>query len=518
MRHFRVKQGIFGLGLLLALGACKGQGRAPSSANSAGVTKPAPSAPASAAPAPSAGEQAEAPPEPLKSPLLIAAAAGDLATVKKLLGEHADVAVQEGERSAIVLAAQGGHREIVALLLGHAVPQQQADVALVYASGAGEVAVMKLLLDKKVSPNARSSHGISPLILSGYAGKVEAVQLLLARGAEPNQVNDDQEGPLHTCAVTPGAEQIVPLLLKAGARADAADKYGKTPLNNHAAYGNIAAVRALLDAGAKVDNRGNEQQTPLFVAASNGHEETVAELLARHADPNLVNTFGATPLMTAAANGHLGVVQKLHGAGATLSGRLVAQGQSALELAIEADQSEVVGWLLDHGMDGRGRAGDRSAPLVLAALKNSLKTLPVLIAHGADANILVKPGDTYVLSPLMAACATDHEGAARALLDAGAKVNLTGKGGASALHLAAAGGSLACVQLLLAKGATLDARNDANGTPLRSASEAGHLAIVKLLLSRGAKPNIEDTMGLLPIDYARKGGHAAVVEALSAAK
>lgn len=514
----KVKQALIWLGLLLAASACKRSGRAGSAASSSVSAHAAPSASTSASQAASASEPNEPTPEPLHDPLLIAAAAGDLSTIKKLLAEHANLAVQEGARSAIVLAAEGGHQEVVALLLRQNVPQTQAEKALVYASGAGNIALIKLFLDKKVSPNGRGDGGISPLILSGYAGKLEAVELLLARGADPNQVNDDQEAPLHTCAVNAAAEQIVPLLLKKGARVDVVDKYGRTPLSNQAQDGNSAAVRALLGAGAELEHRDGDQQTPLFSACMSGHDAIVAELLARHADPNVINRFGATPLMAAAAGGHLAVVRQLLAAGATLEQRLVKNDQSALELAIVYDHAEVVAWLLDHGMDARGRAGDRTPPIMVAAYRDGVKSIPVLVAHGADPNLLVASDQTVSISPLMGACAFDHNAAARALLDAGAKVNLTGRGGASALHLAAVSGSVACVELLLAKGAILDARNDANGTPLRSASEKGQLAAVKLLLSRGAKPDIRDTMGLLPIDYARKGGHTAVVEALSAAK
>jgi len=157
-------------------------------------------------------------------------------------------------------------------------------------------------------------------------------------------------------------------------------------------------------------------------------------------------------------------------------------------------------------------------PIMMAAYRGRVKSIRLLVARGANPNLLISPESSISLSPLMGACANDHEAAARALLDVGARVTLVGKGGASALHMAAIGGSLACVRLLLAEGAPVDSRNDARGTPLRSAAEAGHLEIVKFLLAHGADPRASDAMGLLPIDYARRNGHSSIVAVLSAVK
>jgi ankyrin repeat protein len=502
-----MKQVTFWLCLLLSAGACRSQGKAPAAVESA---VPAASSSASS-------EGTAPPPAPLRDPLLVAAKAGDVAALEKLLAQHADVSVEEDGHSAIALAAAAGHKDAVALLLRHKAPMRQVEQALIAASGYGELAVVNLLLDKKVSPNVHDEHGITPLILAGYAGQTEVVQALLKRKADPNQLNSDQEAPLHTCAAHAHGDQIVPLLLKSGARVDAQDKNGRIPLNVHAQSGNTVAVRALLDAGSDLEHRDRDQQTPLFSAAIGGHDDTVAELLARGAQFDGVNGFGATPLIAAASNGHLGVVQKLVAAGAKLDARL-PDGRSLPEVTIEGDHVELLTWLLDHGVDPRGRPGDTKPPIMIAAYRGSVKSIRLLVARGADPNLLVSPEESFSISPLMGACATDHEAAARALLDVGAKATLVGKGGASALHIAAVGGSLACVRLLLANGAPVDCRNDARGTPLRSAAEGGHLEIVKFLLARGANPKATDAMGLLPIDYARRKGHTAIVAVLGAAK
>jgi uncharacterized protein len=225
-----------------------------------------------------------------------------------------------------------------------------------------------------------------------------------------------------------------------------------------------------------------------------------------------VNHLGASALMAAAQAGHVAVVQKLTAAGAPLDRRL-EDGRSALELAIEHDHVDVVAWLLDHGAKAQGP--DRKPPILAAASNDSVNSIRLLIARGVDPNQLISVNETASISPLMMACVVKREAAMTALLDAGAKVNLVGKGGASALHMAGAAGSLGCAKLLLGRGATVDIRNDASGTPLRSAAESGSLEVLELLLARGADRNAKDAFGLLPVDYARKNGHAAIVKALT---
>lgn len=61
-----------------------------------------------------------------------------------------------------------------------------------------------------------------------------------------------------------------------------------------------------------------------------------------------------------------------------------------------------------------------------------------------------------------------------------------GKGGETALNLAAAGRHKQVVQLLLEKGADIMGNGKYGETALLSAADGGHKAVVKLLLEKGA--------------------------------
>lgn len=94
--------------------------------------------------------------------LLIAAWDGNLAIVKSLLDQGADVNVRDKHgATALLYAAQRGHVEIIQVLLAHnnvdVNAKDVADVtALMEALRSGHLAVVKLLLEH----NADSMHGI----------------------------------------------------------------------------------------------------------------------------------------------------------------------------------------------------------------------------------------------------------------------------------------------------------------------------------------------------------------------
>jgi len=107
------------------------------------------------------------------------------------------------------------------------------------------------------------------------------------------------------------------------------------------------------------------------------------------------------------------------------------------------------------------------------------------------------------------------------LLAHGAKVDLKGTDGATALCHAAVRGKNAIVELLLSKGAdpNLHGMHDSTGnytTPLIVAGISNHLETVKLLLSKGAKVDKRSNKGHTALMEAAKQPSAATVKWLIA--
>jgi ankyrin repeat protein len=94
-----------------------------------------------------------------------------------------------------------------------------------------------------------------------------------------------------------GHAGIVRLLLAAGAKPDAKDATGATPLHRAAATGRLEGVRALVEEGrARVDARDKAGSTPLLVAVSCQQPGAALYLASKGADLAAANKAEETPL------------------------------------------------------------------------------------------------------------------------------------------------------------------------------------------------------------------------------
>jgi ankyrin repeat protein len=110
------------------------------------------------------------------------------------------------------------------------------------AALAGDVTVMRLLLEHEADPNITTFNGTTPLMAAaginwtvsqtfdeGPATLLEAVKLALAQGNDVNAANAMGLRAIHGAA-NRGSDEIVQLLVQAGAALDVPDKEGRTPL------------------------------------------------------------------------------------------------------------------------------------------------------------------------------------------------------------------------------------------------------------------------------------------------
>ena len=104
----------------------------------------------------------------------------------------------------------------------------------------------------------------------------------------------------------------------------------------------------------------------------------------------------------------------------------------------------------------------------------------------------------------------------RALLSAGAKVNLQTNSGGTPLLTACNGGYLETVHTLLSAGAKVDLQNHMGATPLFVACGRGHVEVARALLSAGAKVDMQTLDGVSPLFMACEGGHVEALALLSA--
>ena len=140
-----------------------------------------------------------------------------------------------------------------------------------------------MLLDARADVNIRGMDGKTPLHAACDSGfgkpeRVELAALFIARGADINAASSTGQTPLHPAAS--GSPKCVRMLLAAGAKAEAPDRIGRTPLAWAASNNNVETAKLLLDAGADPNREDKEGGSPY--AAVYDRKSAVKALLEAH--------------------------------------------------------------------------------------------------------------------------------------------------------------------------------------------------------------------------------------------
>jgi ankyrin repeat protein len=235
---------------------------------------------------------------------------------------------------------------------------------------------------------------------------------------------------------------------------------GQPPLHRAVIDGYVSLQEWLLDHGASPNARNTKGETALHVAVFADHTEdrrVIRNLIRRGADPNAGREDGSTPLHVAAAFSTLPTLRAL----------------------------------LDGGADPRARSQRGDTPLHLAATPQPDRTaeecrvfVQELVTRGADPSAR----NNFGMAPLHQAALVGHLAVVRALLEAGAAIDLEGPDGGTALHIAAVSGHAAVVGELKARGADVGRCNRDGLTALEAA------------LARPAM--FYDSLGSRPVDVA----------------
>jgi ankyrin repeat protein len=238
--------------------------------------------------------------------LLAAFAAGNNATIARLLVVGVNVKTLDGKR--LLVASAAGDSATVARLLDAGVnvnaPDGMGQTALMYATCNGRKDIVRMLLDvDDIDVNAQDRWGGTALMNAAWKGHAEIVRLLLT----------DQWRNLK---ISP--EGHTKIIHNAKADVNAQGKCGKTALMNASACGHIETVRTLLDVD-DIDVNAQDRwgktalmgitSTPIEPDASSLYLMCAIDLLKAGADITLTNKEGKTALDLARKNGNTEIVQ-----------------------------------------------------------------------------------------------------------------------------------------------------------------------------------------------------------------
>jgi len=132
--------------------------------------------------------------DPRGQPALIVALQSQSLKVAKLLwdakGIQIDIRNHAGE-TPLMMAALKAEVDAASALVAHgAAVQKDGWSPLHYAATGGSAAIVRLLLSKGATLEARSPNGTTPLMMAARYGNEEAVDALLAAGADRTAKND----------------------------------------------------------------------------------------------------------------------------------------------------------------------------------------------------------------------------------------------------------------------------------------------------------------------------------------
>jgi len=156
--------------------------------------------------------------------------------------------------------------------------------------------------------------GDTPLHLAAAGYRVEIIRLLLGAGADPNASrNHRQSSPFHyaadACLRSPAWDarrQVESLrrLLEAGARINAPDKNGATPLHRAVRTRGAEAVKWLLSAGSNPRLKNKPGSTPFHLAVQNTGRGGSGSEAAKAAQREIIQTFLPAGVSARLKDGH----------------------------------------------------------------------------------------------------------------------------------------------------------------------------------------------------------------------
>ena len=359
------------------------------------------------------------------------------------------------------------------------------------------------------------------------------VRALIAAKADIEQKTlvEETQTPLFHAAYM-GYEEIVASLLKvkANVHAKATDDDGWEPI--HAAANNEEILHLIINAGADINARTADGYTPLMLAVEWGKDACVKELLKHEPDLHCT-TNNESLLYLASATGNSRLAFLLLNAGMDPCHEDVMEANSLmLHKCVEDNDVALLQRLLLYSFPIEHKDAHGRTPLNCIESRTDIEILRLLLNRGA----LVNTVDEDKVTPLFRMVKSNNVQNAELLMSRGARPETLNRFGHTSLDYVFHRGSLQMVKMIVNKGACLGAfhhetffqiacqrrkersavlayllnidkrvayqRSERWGSNLSTACLIGDMEIVKTLLALGVDVNKQDSVGRRPIHFA----------------
>lgn len=351
----------------------------------------------------------------LDARLLAAAWRNDVAAAKRLIARGADVnAKDDTVQSAYLVATSEGYLDLLDLTLRHRADVTSLDsfngTGLIRAAERGHDDIVGRLLQEGVAVDHVNNLGWTALLESVILGDgsqryVDTVRTLVAGGADidlaaerdgltpaqhadargqqqvlavlraasrsgSRQVERSQADAALLRAAASGDASASTLALRQGARIEATDARGRTPLLLAALGDRVDVARLLVNLGADPDAQDDQQDSAWLATGVTGSVAMAETLLPADPDLGLLNRFGGTSIIPASERGHVAYVRRVVRTGIDLDHVNDLGWSALLEAVVLGDgggrHQQVVRALLGAGADPTIPDADGRPPVALA--------------------------------------------------------------------------------------------------------------------------------------------------------
>jgi uncharacterized protein len=184
------------------------------------------------------------------------------------------------------------------------------------AAASGDLAALQSAIASGADLNARDAAGRAPLHVAAFQKQRGAMRALAKAGADVNGLEGQAYDMVTIASVADDAETLKTALETGNKATNITSPYDGTALIAAAHLGHDEVVRILIEAGAPLDNVNNLGWTALIEAVILGdggarHQKTVAHLVKAGADRSIADKNGVTPLEHARERGYAQIVKML---------------------------------------------------------------------------------------------------------------------------------------------------------------------------------------------------------------
>ncbi len=169
------------------------------------------------------------------------------------------------------------------------------------AAASGDVAAIDGLIASGAKLEERDENGRTPFHVAAYQKQRDVMAALVKAGADPNALDEQAYDAVTIAAVADDVKTLKTALVLGNKSGNVTSPYDGTALIAAAHLGHDEVVRILIEAGAPLDHVNNLGWTALIEAVVLGdggarHQKTVEHLVKAGADRSIGDRDGVTPL------------------------------------------------------------------------------------------------------------------------------------------------------------------------------------------------------------------------------